>query len=408
MQVFEVISKKNKKEFIDFPKWLYRNDPFWVCPLDSEIEAIFDPAKNYSFKHGEARRWILKNDSGKIIGRVAAFIDRVRSKAQRQPTGGMGFFEVVEERDAAFRLFDTACEWLSSRGMEAMDGPVNFGENDTNWGLLVDGFMQQGYGMPYNMKYYREYFEDYGFRSYFEQYSYHREVRTPTDEITTFPPRIMKVAEWISKRPGYAFRHFKFNEKKRFINDLAQIYNETWSVFKEDFTPLNTDILEASFQKAKALIDEDLIWFAYLNERPVGFFIIYPDLNQIIKYFNGRLGPWNMIRFLWFKLNHKITRARAVVGGVTPSHQNSGIESAIFYHVYDKFKIKPWYKELELSWVGDYNPKMLAIYEALGAQKAKTHITFRYLINNNLEFIRYKDEMEMAKKARQETGGVTK
>ena len=64
-----------------------------------------------------------------------------------------------------------------------------------------------------------------------------------------------------------------------------------------------------------------------------------------------------------------------------------------FYQLYDVFKKKPWFKELELSWVGDYNPKMIAIYEALGAKKAKTHITYRYLINDKLTFIRYKDEM---------------
>jgi hypothetical protein len=88
-----------------------------------------------------------------------------------------------------------------------------------------------------------------------------------------------------------------------------------------------------------------------------------------------------------------MTRMRAVAGGVHPSHQNSGVESAIFYHLYDVFKKKPWLKELELSWVGDYNPKMIAIYEALGTKKAKTHITYRYFINKSLKFKRFKDEM---------------
>jgi hypothetical protein len=88
-----------------------------------------------------------------------------------------------------------------------------------------------------------------------------------------------------------------------------------------------------------------------------------------------------------------MTRMRAVVGGVHPSHQNSGVESAIFLQLYKMFKKKPWFKELELSWVGDYNPKMIAIYEALGAIKVKTHITYRYFINSNLSFIRYKDEI---------------
>ena len=399
MQIIEVEGKQEKREFIDFPKRLYKGDPFWVCPLDSELEAVFDPARNVSFKHGEACRWILKDNEGKTVGRVAAFIDSIRSAANRQPTGGMGFFEVIENRKAAFILFDTAREWLAERAIEAMDGPINFGENDSFWGLQVEGFMQPSFGMPYNMKYYRSFFEEYGFKNYFEQYSYHREVRTPTGEITTFPPRVMKVAEWLAKKPGYSFRHFTFREKKKFLNDLVQIYNETWSVFKEDFTPLRTDILEASFQKAKALIDEDIIWFAYLYDKPVAFFILYPDLNLIIKKFGGKLHLWNMIRFVWSKATHKMTRMRAVVGGVVPSHQNSGIESAIFYHLYEVFKRKPWYKELELSWVGDYNPKMLAVYDYLGAQRAKTHITYRYLINNKLEFIRFRDEMEMAKKA---------
>jgi hypothetical protein len=393
MLIIQVTTPQDKKEFINFPKRLYKGDPYWVCQLDSELEALFDSEKNYLFRQGEATRWILKDTDGKTIGRIAAFFDRVRSAANSQPTGGIGFFEVIENREAAFILFDTGKNWLASKGMEAMDGPVNFGENDNNWGLLVDGFMQQGYGMPYNKKYYRSYFEDYGFNNYFEQYSYHRELRSKENVIVEFPPRIMKIAEWLSKRPGYTFHHFEFGRKEKFINDLVEIYNSTWKIFKEDFTPLDPDFLDSIFNKAKPVIDKDLIWFAYYNDKPIAFFILLPDLNQIIKTFKGKLHLLNMLRFLFFKAIHKMTRMRAVVGGVNPSYQNSGVESAIFFHLYDVFKRKPWYKELELSWVGDFNPKMIAIYEALGAKRAKMHITYRYLINNNLKFTRYKDEM---------------
>jgi GNAT superfamily N-acetyltransferase len=393
MTVIEVIDKKHIREFINFPKKLYRDDPFWVCQLDSAIEAVFDPEKNNTFRHGEAIRWILKDDNGITIGRIAAFIDRIRSAANSQPTGGMGFFEIIDNKDAAFYLFDTARKWLTERGMEAMDGPINFGENDNNWGLLVVGFMQQGFGMPYNKKYYRSFFEEYGFKNYFEQYSYHRDVRGADNEIVTFPERMMKIAEWISRRPGYSFRHFEFRNKEKFVQDIVDIYNSTWSVFKEDFTPLDPAFLEASLDKAKFVVDEELIWFAYFNDKPISFFILFPDLNQILKHFDGRMNPWNILRFIYFRMTHKMTRMRAIVGGVHPSYQNSGVESAIFLHLYKEFKHKPWFKELELSWVGDYNPKMIAIYEALGAKKAKTHITYRYLINNALPFVRYKDEM---------------
>lgn len=393
MKIVEVITKEDKKEFINFPKKLYSTDPYWVCQLDSGIESVFDPMKNHTFKHGKAARWILKDETGLTIGRIAAFIDNVRSAANNQPTGGIGFFEVVENRDAAFMLFDKAIEWQIINNMQAVDAPINFGENDNNWGLLVEGFMQPGIGMPYNKKYYRSFFEEYGFQNYFEQYSYHRDIRGKNNKIVQFPERIMKIAEWLTKRPGYTFRHFEFRNKTKYVNDIVEIYNSTWSVFKEDFTPLDPVILEESLERAKQIIDEKLIWFAYFNDKPIAFFVLFPDLNQILKHLNGKLHFWNMIRFVYYKLTHKMTRMRAFVGGVHPTHQNSGVESAIFFQLYRVFKKRPWFKELELSWVGDFNSRMIAIYEALGAKKAKTHITYRYLINKKLLFIRYKDEL---------------
>ncbi len=393
MKIVEVLTPADKKEFHDFPRQLYKDDPYWVCPLDSLIENVFNPAGNSTFEHGEAIRWILVDDSEKTIGRVAAFINRVRSSAQRQPTGGMGFFEVVQDREAAFMLFDTAKEWLAARGMEAIDGPINFGENDSYWGLLVEGFMQQGFGMPYNKKYYRDFFESYGFRNYFEQYSYHRIVRGTDKKIENFPERIMKIAEWLSRRPGYSFRHFEVRNRQKYFADICEIYNSTWTYLKEDFTPLEPAVLEESLGKAKPVLDKELIWFAYFDDKPIGFFILLPDLNQILKHLNGKLNLWNIIKFLYYKMTNEITRVRAIAGGVAHSHQNTGVESAIFYQLYQVFKRKKWLKEMELSWVGDYNPKMLAIYEALGAQKAKVHVTYRFMINKDLEFNRYINEI---------------
>jgi hypothetical protein len=393
MEIIEVKTKHDRSEFLAFPKKLYRNDPFWVCQLDSTLESVFDHNKNQSFRHGKAIRWILKDEKGNTIGRIAAFIDDMRSAANNQATGGIGYFEVVENIDAAFALFNAAREWLSARRIEAMDGPINFGENDNNWGLLVDGFTQPGIGMPYNKKYYRQFFEEFGFRTYFEQYSYHKEVRNSAGEIVRFPDRMMKIADWLSKRPGYTFRHFEFRNKDKFVNDIVEIYNSTWSLFKEDFTPLDPKFLNESLENVKSIIDEKLIWFAYHNDKPISFFVLFPDVNQILKHFNGKLHLFNIIRFVYYKLTHEMTRMRAVVGGVHPSYQNSGIESAIFLQLYHVFIEKPWFRELELSWVGDYNPRMIAIYEALGAQLAKTHITYRFLINPTLKFVRFKDEI---------------
>jgi len=390
MVIKEVLTKKDSRRFLEFHKWLYRDDPNWVCPLDSEFNAVFDPAINRTFRHGILKRWILTDEDDRMIGRIAAFVDHYRSKAYRQPTGGLGFFEVIEDEKAAFLLFETAVEWLKDNGMEAVDGPITFGSNESNWGLLVEGFMQQGYGMPYNKKYYKDYFEKYGFRNYFNQYSFHRDIAS----VNVFPERFMKIAEWISRKPGYTFEHFSFKNPGKYVNDLVEIYNATWSEFREDYQPMEPDDFNETIKKGKAFLDEELIWFAYKDGEPVAFYILFPDLNQILKHFNGKMNLWNMIRFLYLKQKKTMTRMRALVAGVKPAFRNSGIESAIFKCLYNVFMKKRYYTELELSWVGDFNEPMLSIYEAIGAEKAKRHVTYRYLINKDIEFIRLEDEMK--------------
>jgi hypothetical protein len=158
MQIIAVSDSKTKRDFLNVARFLYKDDPNWICPLDAEIEQIFDAAKNPFFKHGTCKRWILQDDVGNTIGRVAAFINEKKAHQYEQPTGGMGFFECTDNKAAAFLLFDTAKTWLQEQGMKAMDGPINFGENDSFWGLLVEGFTPPSYGMNYNHAYYHRFF----------------------------------------------------------------------------------------------------------------------------------------------------------------------------------------------------------------------------------------------------------
>ncbi len=387
MNLLQVTGKKSAKEFLKVPKILYKNDPYWVCPLDNETESIFDPKKNHLLTNGNASRWILKNEQDKLIGRIAAFYNRVSANKNKQPTGGIGWFECINDQGAANLLFDTAKAWLAKEGMEAMDGPINFGENDSNCGLLIKGFSHPGYGMPYNFPYYKELFENYGFKLYFEQYSYH------LDATVEFPERFWKIAEWVLRKADLKFSHFRFKESDKFIRDMVQIYNAAWSEFKENFTPLDPEILWKSLKRAKYIMDEELIWFAYHHDEPVGFFIILPDINQILKHFNGKLHVINLIRFFYYKFTHKITRLRAIVAGVVPKYQNTGIESGVIKQLESVFKKKYWYTEIELSWVGDFNPKMRSFYEAMGAKLAKTHITYRYLFDPTAKFERFMHEV---------------
>lgn len=155
----EVTDKQLEREFIDLPKRLYKGNPYWVCPLDDDILGVFDKSKNKLYNDGEAIRWIAYDRNGEVVGRIAAFYDNEHAYSYEQPTGGCGFFEAINDQELANQLFDAARLWLVSRGMEAMDGPVNFGPRDSWWGLLVEGYeFQPLYANPYNPPYYKELF----------------------------------------------------------------------------------------------------------------------------------------------------------------------------------------------------------------------------------------------------------
>jgi len=384
MKLFEVNSRLLSKEFTRVPKIIYMNDPVWVCPLDRDIDSIFEPSKNAYFKHGDATRWILRDSSGRLIGRVAAFIDFNTSSTWDQPTGGMGFFECIDSPEAAFMLFDAARNWLTERGMEAMDGPINFGETDKYWGLLVNGFTHPTFEVAYNPHYYIKLFESYGFKKFYGMTGFLFDIKAGA------PERFRKIAEWITRKPDYEFRHFRWDRANEMMDDFTEVFNQAWASFKKDnFEPLTRDYIMGTLKKARIIIDVEFIWIAYFKKRPVAIFMLYPDANMILKYFKGKMSLINMLRFVILKHRKKLTRIKALLFGVIPEYKGRGLESGFFHHILKNLENKPQYVEAEISWVADYNPPMMTIFESMGAAPAKEYITYRYLFDREKEFKRY-------------------
>jgi hypothetical protein len=369
MTITEVGNKTTKKAFLDTARVLYKDDPNWVCPLDNDIEAVFDPQKNNFHQFGKCTRWILTDERGKLIGRIAAFINNKKAFNYEQPTGGVGFFECVNDQNAANLLFDTAKSWLKQNKMQAMDGPINFGENDTYWGLLIEGFTPPSYGMNYNPPYYKTFFDNYGFTTLYEQITNHIEVNKP------FPERFYKIAKWVSQKPGYEFKHLEVKKIEKFAADFIEIYNDAWADF-ENFVPINYATILESFNKMKPIMDPNLIWFAYVNGEPVSFTIVLPDANQMLKPLNGKLDLIGKLKFLYYKWRG-VKRMRAIVMGTKKKFQNHGLESAQFIKLGEYVLPLKQYETLELSWVGDFNEKMIGLHQSMGATLANKHATMR-------------------------------
>jgi hypothetical protein len=377
--LIKVNSRRQAQAFLNFPKALYKNDSNYVHPLDSDVESVFCYKKNKLLQSGgEAARFILQDENGALVGRIAAFVNPQTAYLNDQPTGGMGFFECISCRNAAFSLFDACRQWLEVRGMEAMDGPVNFGGRERWWGLLVDGFTRPSYGMTYNPPYYKDFFEAYGFKNYFYQYSYLRPI-----SMDGVAGNIRERAARVSANPRYTFCHTSSRELPKFAQDFRSVYNRAWANHS-GVEPMSPEQAGAELAAIKPVIDHRLILFAYYDGEPVGFFVQIPEINEVVKRLGGgRLSLIKLIKF-WYLLRVKkvCRRIMGLVFGIAPEFRGRGVEGALAMEFARVALAKGFpYKDIDLTWVGDFNPLMMRFQQQLGGKIYKTHATYRLLFD---------------------------
>ncbi len=383
MHLFPVLDKTSAKEFLEVPLIIYKNDPNFIRPLDKDVNDVFDTEKNKAFRFGECTRWVLKDEDDNLIGRIAAFVNKkYRNKGDEQPTGGIGFFECINNHEAADMLFDVAKSWLMQRGMEAMDGPINFGERDRWWGLVVEGFKPPIYLMNYNPPYYQKLFEDYGFKNFYNQVCWHMFVQTQLNE------KFMEMDEKYNANPEFKAIHIRKNQLQKFATDFSIVYNKAWAKH-EGNKQLNKDVAYKMFKAMKPVMDEELIWFVYHNNDPIAFWVNLPELNQIFKHLNGKFDFFAKLKYLWLKKKGICNKFTGIVFGVIPEYQSKGIDHYMIVEGAKVIQQKKQYNELELQWQGDFNPKILNISRHIGAKQSRLLTTYRYLFDRGKEFKRH-------------------
>lgn len=373
-QVLQVNNADLEKAFLILPERLHRHDPHWIPAVREEIAAIFNPSKNPYFKHGNAARWIIQDSSGAVVGRIAAFINFEKMYEENKKLGSIGFFESINDQNVAFALFDTAVQWLQNNyQVDMVEGPVNFGENDKFWGLLVRGFSPPSYGMNYNPPYYQSFFDAYGFDIQYLQLTNYLNLLRP------LPERFVRIAKRVADNPRYTFKPFRYSQKKKFAADFVSIYNEAWASFK-NYHPMDLAVVMNTIEEMKPVMVEDFIWYAYADGKPVGLLVALPDVNEVIRYSGPVFNWWGKCKFAFYRSVKGFSCVRVIIMGIVPDFQRHGLESALIYHAFNEGKKRPRYKHVQLAWVGDFNDKMIAIHHAMGAVEDKQHATFRKVL----------------------------
>lgn len=317
MQLKEVISKADWRDFHKVIYYVYAKDPLWIAPLEDDIRKVFTPEKNKTYDQGEARLWVLYNDK-QPVGRIAAFIDGKRNLKKEKKEGGIGFFECINNEAAFAILFDAAENYLQTEGIQSIIAPVNFGERDKFWGLLIKGWFPPLYHENYHPFYYRKVFEDRGYQP-------HEQIFTFGGKTKGVPfERNQRIAKIARARYGLQSRSIRKNKLKEEAQYMADAYNAAFAN-KPHFKKLAGAQFYQMIKPMKPIMDVNLICIAFADDKAVGFCALMPDLNQSLKFAKGKLSWWKKPFFLFNLKRDKDNVIKGVAFGIHPDYQSKGV-----------------------------------------------------------------------------------
>lgn len=390
------MAKYELRASTDWGQWhavldeVYRNNPQYVYPLRGDIEGILSE-KNAAFDGDNLRKWVVLRE-GTPVGRIAAFIDKARNEELDLPVGGIGFFESIESEEVAGLLFDAAENWLREAGMEAVDGPINFGERDKFWGLLVRGWYRPIYQETYNPPYYQAYFEGRGYRP-------HEQCLTMRGVVAEFPgDRLKKLAERVGERYGLYTKQITKDNLREGADHFAQAYNAAfnhWPYFK----PLTGDDIYPTFQQMKPIMDPHLTCLAYNKEdRPIGLAGLIPDLNCFLPGLKGKMNWLELPRFLYrLKFQKQPRNCKGIAFGIAQDYQRMGVYplmvSAMF-HSGNKHTSRT-YRYVDMATIRGHNKVMVDTCRQMNTDVHRVHLAYRKALTPDASWESF-DQMDVS------------
>jgi hypothetical protein len=363
MEIQLVESRHDLDTFLELPYQLYKDDLVWVPPLRDEQRKQFDPKDNPFLVHCDWQLFLLK-DKGKVIGRIAAFVDNLAVEFWKERIGLFGYFECIQDKEAARLLLEAAQNWLKASGCAHMRGPWSFVSQE--WGMVLEGFEPSPVIMaPYNPTFYNDFLTDFGLRKVKDLLCWYISI----PEGYEIPERILKLTDAVAKRYDVRIREIDMRHYDQEVQTLIELSNasiiENWG-----FSPVTEAEVRAMARDMKPIIQPKGVLFAEdKNGRPIGFAITLPDINSLLKGLNGRLFPFGFIKMLWGI--PRLRRYRMFALGVIPQYQGKAVDSLIYRALHKSLYVPDLW--VEINYVLEDNWAMINAIKKLGAKPLRRY-----------------------------------
>ncbi len=356
--------------FIGVPFEVYRDDPAWVAPLRMEITDRLTPEKNPFFEHAEVALFTAWKD-GKAVGRISAQIDHEHLRIHGDNAGFFGFFDTIDDQEVASALVNAAGKWLADRGMTVMRGPFSLSINEET-GMLVEGFDDPPTIMsPHHLPHQSVLAEGAGLRKAKDCYGWKYMV-------VPAPPRAQKAWDTIHSLPEVRFRSVRPSNLKKEVHDILDVFNDAWR-HNWGFVPATDSEAKKMAADLQLILDKELSFFAEIDGQPMAICICLPNLNEVIRDFDGKLGPVNIGKLVWRLKLRRPKSARLMLLGVRTELRGkkryAPLATAVIAELVRR-GLKQGYEWAELGWTLEDNRLINAAIRSMGANIYKRYRLF--------------------------------
>jgi len=360
-EIRAVTNKTDLDKFIRLPWKIYKDNPHWVPPLIRDIKFKLNREKHPFFEFARIELFIAENGN-EIVGRIAAVVNERHNEFHNEKLGFFGMFESIDDVETARLLFTTAEEWCRKEGMERILGPVNLSTND-ECGFLLEGFdLDPAVMMPYTLEYYLKLTEECGYIKAKDLYAYYKGEVGVVD-------RIAKLVERVKSKEDVVVRPLDMKNFERDVEIIKDVYNAAWEL-NWGFVPMTPAEMDLMAKELKPIAEPELVLFAEVKGEPVGLAITLPDLNFVLKKLNGKLGPIQLLKFLYYK--RKIKGLRSIIFGLKKEYRLTGINVVLYYET-EVRGAKLGYDSCEMSWNLEDNDMINRFDEAVGGKLYKKY-----------------------------------
>ncbi len=319
VEIKEVITKRDRKEFVDFQFELYKGNEYWVPPMKTDEIKQLSPETNLAFESCEAKFWTAWMD-GKCVGRIGAIINEEYNKKSGKKYGRFTRFEVIDDNEATKKLFDRAEEWMKQKGMIGIHGPLGFNNLD-NQGLLIEGFdYLPSIASVMHWPYMQKLIEDQGF----EKENDWVEFRLKVGEI---PEKATRLVEIIKKRNNLEVIHFKEkSEMKLYLKDVFHLLNRAFDELPY-VTPFSDKLIESATKKYMDVLQPKYITVIKKDGKMIAFIVGLPSLSKAMQKANGKLFPFGFMHIMKAFKSPEVMDL--LLTGVDPHYQKMGLPAIL-------------------------------------------------------------------------------